>query len=150
MGNTAITYFILLFLFSGILRADQGKYASLKIFSGSYRSSCLLVFDTSKSDLQSTSSNATLCAIWYHTYNLKSDILRVILLVKLQAEMLQGVFHVFKILEMVTNCGKHHNSVRMWKNTEQKNSEFGQFLRSLARRFFPKISKTFLGTQSFS
>ena len=60
------------------------------------------------------------CAIWYHLYNFKNvkNIHgRVLLLVKLQAFSLKlyeklhsamGVFHVFKILQMVPNPVTHH------------------------------------------
>ena len=64
--------------------------------------------------------NVMRCAIWYHLYNLKN--LKnthegVLLLVKLQAKNLQfyqkkhssmGVFHAFKIVQMIPNCQKHH------------------------------------------
>ena len=52
----------------------------------------------------------TLCAIWYHLCNLKSvkNIHGGAILLKNKQHSPMGVFHVFKIVWIVSNCAKHH------------------------------------------
>ena len=59
------------------------------------------------------------CAIWYHLYNLKSVKIThgrafentrggvLLLVILLKITLLHGCFHVFKIVQMVSNRAKH-------------------------------------------